>query len=64
MLTECYQNIMKIIFEYPQIKKVAIPVISSGNYGMDFEYAFRIGLTTIYNEIKKKRKPKEKFLIK
>lgn len=64
MLTECYQNIMKIIFEYPKIKKVAIPVISSGNYGMDFEYAFRIGLTTIYNEILEKKKAKRELFDK
>lgn len=33
---------MKIIFEYQDIEAVAIPIISSGNYGFDFEYAFRI----------------------
>lgn len=62
MLTDCYRNIMDIIFEYPSIEKVAIPVISAGNYGIDFEYAFRIGLTTVYNEIlEKKRKKRELF---
>lgn len=55
-LMDCYQNIMKIVFEYPEIEKIAIPVIASGNYGFDFEYAFTIGLTTVYNAILEKKK--------
>lgn len=34
---------------------MAIPVISSGNYGFDFDYAFRIGLVTVYNELLEKK---------
>ena len=48
-LAACYKKIMKLIFEHPAIERVAIPVISSGNYNFDFEYAFKIGLTTVYN---------------
>ena len=54
-LVSCYENIMSLIFKYPAIKTVAIPVISSGNYGFDFDYAFRIGLVTVYNELLEKR---------
>ncbi|MFR2171480.1 MAG: macro domain-containing protein [Anaerostipes hadrus] len=35
-LASCYKEIMKIIFEYQDIEAVAIPIISSGNYGFDF----------------------------
>lgn len=55
-LTECYQSIMKLVFEYPGIEKIGIPVISSGNYGFDFEYAFVIGLTAVYNALLEKKK--------
>ncbi|MBU5416947.1 macro domain-containing protein [Anaerobutyricum soehngenii] len=54
-LVSCYENIMSLIFKYPEIEKVAIPVISSGNYGFDFDYAFRIGLVTVYNELLEKK---------
>ena len=54
-LVSCYENVMKLVFEYPEIETVAIPVISSGNYGFDFGYAFRIGLVTVYNELLRKK---------
>ena len=54
-LASCYKEIMKIIFEYQDIETVAIPIISSGNYGFDFEYAFRIGLVSVYNELLDKK---------
>ena len=54
-LVSCYENVMRLVFEYPEIETVAIPVISSGNYGFDFEYAFRIGLVTVYNELLKRK---------
>ena len=54
-LVSCYENVMKLVFEYPEIEKIAIPVVSSGNYGFDFEYAFRIGLVTVYNELLEKK---------
>jgi O-acetyl-ADP-ribose deacetylase (regulator of RNase III) len=61
-LAACYKKIMKLIFEHPAIEQVAIPVISSGNYNFDFEYAFKIGLTTVYNELlDKKMELKELF---
>ena len=54
-LVSCYENVMRLVFEYPEIEKIAIPVVSSGNYGFDFEYAFRIGLVTVYNELLEKK---------
>ena len=61
-LTSCYKNIMDLVFKYPDIEKIAIPIISSGNYGYDFEYAFTIGLVTVYNTLlEKKHNMKELF---
>lgn len=57
-LTRCYQSVMQQIFKHPEIEKIAVPVISSGNYGFDFEYAFTIGLTAIYNSLLEQKKEK------
>lgn len=54
-LKDCYQNIMKLIFERREIKSVAIPIISSGSYGFSLDLAFRIALTTIGNELIKEK---------
>lgn len=54
-LASCYKKIMEKLFEYQDIETVAIPIISSGNYGFDFEYAFRIGLVSVYNELLDKK---------
>lgn len=48
-LRKCYESIMKEVFLYGDIKKVAIPVISSGNYGFPFELALRVAIATIGN---------------
>ena len=55
-LTSCYENIMELVFSHPKIESIAIPIISAGNYGFDFEYAFTIGLTTVYNMLLEKKK--------
>ena len=53
VLQRCYENIMKIIEETPDIEKVIMPVISSGNYGFPFTTAFRITLASINNQLLK-----------
>lgn len=50
-LQHCYEEIMKIIFEHPQIQTVTIPIIGSGNYGFSMKVAFRIALVTICNQL-------------
>ena len=55
-LAECYQNIMNLVFENPEIEKIAIPVISAGKQEFDFKYAFTIGLTTVHNILLEKKK--------
>ncbi len=49
LLEECYENIMRIIFEHGDIYCVAIPVISSGNYNCPFDLALRVAIATIGN---------------
>lgn len=51
LLRTCYRNITKIIFEDNTIEKVAIPVISSGNYGFNFDVAFKVGISEVYNTL-------------
>lgn len=48
-LRKCYERIMEEVFLHGDIRKVAIPVISSGNYGFPFELALRIAIVTIGN---------------
>lgn len=49
VLKHCYESIMEQILDNPYIKKVAVPLISSGNYGFPIKLAFRVALTTIGN---------------
>lgn len=49
VLKHCYESIMARVFETADIKSVAIPVISSGNYNCPFNLALRIAITTIGN---------------
>lgn len=59
ILKSCYRNITQMAFYNDHIKKIAIPVISSGNYGFPFELAFKIAISEVYNtllDIKKKDK--------
>lgn len=50
-LESCYYNIVKMIKENPDIKNVAIPIISSGEYGFPFETAAEIAVSSVYNAI-------------
>lgn len=51
ILESCYYNIVKIIKEHPDIENVAIPIISSGEYGFPFSDAAKIAVTSVYNAI-------------
>ncbi len=51
ILESCYCNVVKLIREHPNIRNVAIPIISSGEYGFPFEEAFKIALASVYNAI-------------
>lgn len=51
ILKSCYQKIVDYIGVNPEINKIAIPLIGSGNYGFPLELAFRIAFVTIANEL-------------
>lgn len=50
-LETCYHEIMKEIRKRPEIERVAIPIISSGNYGMPFKLAVKIALATVASDL-------------
>lgn len=50
-LENCYQNLVHHIYKDPSIRRVAIPVISSGNYGIDFTVAVKVAIASIYNTL-------------
>lgn len=61
-LEKCYRNIIKETLKSKDITKIAIPIISSGNYEIDFSMAFRTALATVYNTLLDiKRKDSELF---
>lgn len=55
-LESCYYQIVRTIMEYKDIQTIAIPVVSSGNYGFPFEIAVRIALASIGNALMDWRK--------
>lgn len=57
VLESCYRNVIREVIKRKEIKKIAIPVISSGHYGVEFETALKVGIATLHNtllEIKQK----------
>lgn len=60
-LESCYNQIVKTIMEYPDIETIAIPIVSSGNYGFPFETAVRIALASIGNALMDWRKKDTEF---
>lgn len=55
ILRECYDSILDEVFTYGDIKTVAMPVISSGNYGFPFELALRVAIVSIGNRLIKEK---------
>lgn len=51
ILESCYYSIVRAIKEHPDIQNVAIPIISSGNYGFPFQTAAEIAVAGLYNAI-------------
>lgn len=50
-LEACYDNIVSLIKEHTDIRNIAIPIISSGEYAFPFQEAVKIAITTVYNAI-------------
>lgn len=62
ILRKCYRKIIFEALQNAKIKKIAIPVISAGNYRLDFEQAFKVGISEVYNVLlEEKRKDPEMF---
>lgn len=51
ILESCYHEIIKILRKYPDIKNVAIPIISSGEYGFPFKMAVKIAIASTGNAL-------------
>lgn len=51
LLESCYLEIFKIVRNYPDIRNIAIPVISSGDYGFPFKLAVEVAIAGICNAI-------------
>lgn len=51
ILENCYTEIIKAVRAHPEIETVAVPVISSGNYGFPFKLAFRIAVVALGNAL-------------
>lgn len=61
-LRSCYRKIVLEALENTDIHIIALPILSSGNYGFDFNQAFRIGLSEVYNVLlEQKNKDREFF---
>lgn len=50
-LEQCYSGIVSEIRKHPDITTVAIPIISSGNYGFPFGLAVRIAIASLGNAL-------------
>lgn len=50
-LKSCYKKLTLEALQNVEIKKIAIPVLSAGNYKMDFEVAFKVAISEIYNTL-------------
>lgn len=50
-LCRCYRNIILAAVREQDVKCLAIPIISSGNYSMDYETAVRVAFAETYNTL-------------
>lgn len=51
ILESCYFEIVRIFREHPDIKNVAIPIVSSGEYGFPFKMAVQIAIASLGNAL-------------
>lgn len=50
-LESCYTNIIKEAVRNPRIKKIAVPIIAAGNFGVNYELAVKTAIATLYNTL-------------
>lgn len=51
ILENCYQEIVNIIKQHRDIRRIAIPIIGAGNYGFPFGLAVRIAIASVANAL-------------
>lgn len=51
LLESCYYEIVRLIRQHPNIRNVAVPIIGSGNYGVNFKIAAKIAVSAIGNAL-------------
>jgi len=51
LLESCYKEIVKVLKEHPEIKRIAVPIIGAGQYKFPFELAARVAVATMGNEL-------------
>ncbi|MDE6845905.1 MAG: macro domain-containing protein [Lachnospiraceae bacterium] len=50
-LETCYYNIVKMAKEHTDIRNIAIPIISSGEYKIPFQTTVSIAIASVYNAL-------------
>ena len=55
-LKSCYKNVILEALKKSEIKKIAIPVLSAGNYEFDFDVAVKVGVSEVYNTLLEEKK--------
>lgn len=64
ILRSCYRKIILEILNNKSVKTIAIPILSAGNYKVDFELAFKVGISEVYNTLlEKKQQDTELFYL-
>lgn len=51
LLESCYSQIVELVKQYPDIKRIAIPIIGAGEYRFPYELAMRVALAGIANAL-------------
>jgi len=51
ILASCYEEIINILKQHPDIRRIAIPFIGAGNYGFPFQLAAQIAIASVANAL-------------
>lgn len=61
ILASCYQNIILEALKRTDIERIAVPVVGSGTYKIDFKQAFRTAVTVLYNTLLEQKQKDPEF---
>lgn len=51
ILVSCYEEIIKVVKQHMDIRRIAIPIIGAGTYGFPFALAVRIAIASVANAL-------------